>query len=146
MSTRETAYLTADVVALADDADGTLHVLLIRRAKDPHVGRWVLPGGHVESGERTEIAARRELAEETGIEAGETILVGVYADPSRDPRGRYVSFAYSTRLSRMVPPTAGDDAAVAEWLPVDTALSEGLAFDHEDILRDALPWRPHDEF
>src|SRR5690606_4479362 len=43
----ETIRLTADVVAIAPDADGLEHVLLIRRRWAPYEGHWALPGGHV---------------------------------------------------------------------------------------------------
>lgn len=134
---REDARLTADVVALAYPG-GVAHVLLIRRAFDPHAGLWALPGGHVDPGERVEHAAARELTEETGLTAAGLELVGVYSDPGRDPRGRYVTFAYRTYLPDMPPPTAADDAAAAHWLPVADALDHGLAFDHAQILTDAL--------
>lgn len=137
MTRYETARLTADVVVLADD---DTRVLLVRRAKEPYIGRWALPGGHLNPGEEAEAAARRELREETGIDPGHLIAVGVYATPGRDPRGRYVSFAYVTRLARTVPPTAGDDAADAQWVPVRAALNN-LAFDHLAIITDALRGR-----
>lgn len=137
-ATAETARLTADV-ALFGDRDGQPHVLLIRRRYDPFEGHWALPGGHVDQGERTETAARRELTEETGVTAAALRLAGVYADPGRDPRGRYIDFAYTAHLPGTPPPTAADDAAAVDWLPVDDVLSGRypLAFDHARIIRDA---------
>src|SRR5690606_37040052 len=64
----ETIRLTADVVAIAPDADGLEHVLLIRRRWAPYEGHWALPGGHVDTGEAVRTAAARELAEETGLD------------------------------------------------------------------------------
>jgi ADP-ribose pyrophosphatase YjhB (NUDIX family) len=42
-------------------------VLLIRRGKAPLRGRWMIPGGTVESGESLEQALVREVFEETGV-------------------------------------------------------------------------------
>ena len=52
-------------------------VLIARRAKPPLKGVWSLPGGHVEWGEALRDAARRELKEETGIEAELETIVDV---------------------------------------------------------------------
>lgn len=135
----ETVRLTADVVLLAE-RDGELVVLLIRRGWDPYGGCWALPGGHVDPGEEVADAARRELAEETGLTAYHLDLVGVYGAPGRDPRGRYVTWAYVGFVSGDVAdPTAGDDARDARWVPVASVLTDprGLAFDHAQILADA---------
>ncbi len=43
-------------------------VLLVKRARGEKAGEWSIPGGHLEWGEPLEAAARRELAEETGIQ------------------------------------------------------------------------------
>ena len=44
-------------------------VLLVKRARAPFAGLWSLPGGKREGEEAPREAARRELKEETGIEA-----------------------------------------------------------------------------
>lgn len=114
-----------------------LHVLLVRRAGPPFAGRHAIPGGFVQDGEGLEAAARRELAEETGV--GHVYLEQLYTfgEPRRDPRGRVVTVAYfaliasdATRLR------AGTDAAEAAWFPV--AERPALAFDHAKILAYAL--------
>jgi 8-oxo-dGTP diphosphatase len=139
----EAIRVTADVV-LFGEFDGAVHVLLIERGWDPFKGRWALPGGHVDPGEDTADAAYRELTEETGISVGALMYVGAYATVGRDPRGRYVTFAYSGRMAHRLEPTAGDDAVKAEWVRLDRIFSGEvlLAFDHTEILRDALRVTP----
>ena len=55
-------------------------VLLTRREDN---GRWCLPGGHMEAGERADEACAREVLEETGLHVRVGKLVGVYANPNR---------------------------------------------------------------
>ena len=50
-------------------------LLLVQRAKDPDKGLWGLPGGLVEPGETVEAAASRELAEETGVEGRNGVII-----------------------------------------------------------------------
>jgi 8-oxo-dGTP diphosphatase len=138
--TPETIRYTADVVAIS----GGREVLLIQRAKDPFKGSWALPGGHVDVGETSLEAAVRELAEETGVNVSSELLhlVGVYDAPGRDPRGRYVTAAYTAHFASAVLPTAGDDARLARWWPLadlTSLVNLGLlAFDHVCIINEAL--------
>lgn len=134
----EIARMTGDVVAFSRNADGEVCALVIERGWEPYEGCLALPGGHVDQGEDTETAARRELAEETGLSIGSLELVGVYAAPNRDPRGRYVTWAYTGWRHGMPQPTAGDDADAARWVTVDELLAGRLAFDHHQIIHDAL--------
>jgi len=113
-------------------------VLLVRRGRPPFRGRWALPGGFVEGHESVEAAVARELLEETGLRARPRRLVGVYSGPGRDPRGPTVSLAYEMQ-GRAGPPTGGDDAAEARWVPVRPR--PRLAFDHDRIVEDALGGR-----
>ena len=101
-----------------DVAIVTLHkrprVLLIRRKHDPFAGTWALPGGFIDMNETLEDSARRELREETGVEAAELIQLGTYGDPGRDPRGRTITVAYLARVKpRQLKPVAAD----AQWSP-----------------------------
>jgi len=130
--------LTADVVLIA--ARPRPSVLLIRRGKPPCEGRWALPGGFVEMDEDLEPAARRELTEETGLEAGSLVQVGAFGRPGRDPRGRVVSVAWvGAPAAGEAVPEAASDAAEARWFPLDD-LPE-LAFDHGEIIAAALERR-----
>lgn len=131
MARPKTPPVASDCVAI--DAKG--RVLLVRRKHPPHVGGYALPGGFVDIGESVEDACRRELMEETGIKAGRLRLVGVYSDPERDPRGHSVAIAFLTRVGSGRP-VAGDDAADAAW--VDDWRAQDLAFDHREIIEDAM--------
>ncbi len=126
-----TPALTVDCVVF----DPMERVLLIRRGHEPFKGGYALPGGFVEIGETVEDACRRELHEETGVSAGDLRLVGVYSDPSRDPRGHTVSVAFLAQLVAPAEAVAGDDAAAAEW--VADWRQQRLAFDHAQVLADA---------
>lgn len=126
-----TPALTVDCVIF--DPQG--RVLLIRRKNDPFKGAYALPGGFVDIGETVEDGCRREVREETGLEVSALRLVGVYSDPNRDPRGHTVSAAFIATLPEAAVPTAGDDAADAEW--VGAWRAQPLAFDHAKILEDA---------
>ena len=65
------------VVPLALDAEG--RVLLGRRAFEPHLGRWDLPGGFLDEEEHPRDCVRRELREEAGVEIEPLELLGVLA-------------------------------------------------------------------
>lgn len=75
-------------------------VLLIKRAIKPFCGYWVLPGGHVNYGETTEEALRREIKEELGISVKVKKLIGVYSDPKRDPRYHLVAIVYELKKGK----------------------------------------------
>lgn len=120
--------IAADVIAEIGD-----RIVLIERRNFPP--GWAIPGGFVEVGESVEVAARRELFEETSLKAELRVLLGVYSRPDRDPRGHTVSVVYVGRAHGT--PKADDDARELGLFRPDE-LAVPLAFDHQQILADYL--------
>ncbi len=120
-------------VVIVTFSDERLKVVLIQRRHDPYKGYWALPGGFVEIDEPLEVAARRELCEETGLKRVSLIPVGMFGDPERDPRARVISAAYMALVRpHRARPRAGDDARDAGLFPLRRPPE--LAFDHPKIL------------
>lgn len=152
-------HVAVDVVALTIKRN-LLQVAVVRR-NDPmsciidkqsgvacEVSRkptdYALPGGHVRwQNENLIDAARRELAEETGIELSrdDLVQIGAYGDVGRDPRsGRTVSVAFLAFNAEFATPFAGSDATSAQFMDVVEVLAEPnrLEFDHSTIIREAI--------
>lgn len=132
--------VTVDVVILTM-SEGELKVLLVRRGEAPFEGEWAIPGGFKRPTETLDEAAKRELTEETGVDAARLLTqFGAYGDPGRDPRMSVVTVAYLAVLRDVGALVAGSDAAEARLVPVNKVLNGQieLAFDHERIVRDAI--------
>jgi 8-oxo-dGTP diphosphatase len=132
--------VTVDVVILTM-AEGGLRVLLVRRGQEPFAGLWAIPGGFKRPEETLDEAARRELAEETGVDVPSLLTqFGAYGDPGRDPRTNVVTVGYLAVLRDVGAVVAGTDAADAALVPASDILEERieLAFDHLQIVRDAV--------
>ena len=123
--------VTVDLVILKEE-----QLLLIQRANDPCQGQWALPGGFVDENEDLEIAARRELLEETGLVVGTLEQQGAFGKLGRDPRGHTISIAYRGKIEDDKNLEAADDAADARWFAINN-LPE-LAFDHAEIIAQVL--------
>ena len=128
--------LTVDCVVFGFD-EGDLKLLLIQRRLQPFKGRWALPGGFVRVAETVDDAARRELAEETGLKNVFLEQLYTFGALYRDPRERIVSVAYYA-LVRLADfkTRAASDAAAARWFTLSNV--PPLAFDHGDILKAAI--------
>jgi len=128
--------LTVDCVVFGLDGQD-LRVLLIQRDADPHEGSWALPGGFVELDETLEMAAMRELQEETGLTRVYLEQLYTFGGVERDPRERVVSVAYYALVKLSDHQVqAATDARDAAWFDVDDLPS--LAFDHDAIVEMAL--------
>lgn len=110
ISGRAAPVLAVSVALLRGDS-----VLLVRRGRAPSRGLYAFPGGRVEPGETLEQAARRELAEETGMAAAalvahRTILI----EPSDEAHPVYelTVFAGAADAGEAV---AADDAEAVCW-------------------------------
>lgn len=155
-----------------NDQEDPLQLLLIRRNGAPFIGRWALPGGFVEvsdhggQGEDLDVAARREIQEETQLAVSHLEQLYTFGTPQRDPRGRVISVAYLALVRKCeYSPIGGSDASEAKWVGVKRlfhpqafkgieeqrkeylglwvekegqGLQPQFAFDHERVIRMAL--------
>ena len=126
--------VTTDCVIFGFDGS-ELQVLLIERGIEPFKGKWAFPGGFLNMDETAVEGAMRELKEETGLENAYIEQFNTYSEPGRDPRERVITIAHYA-LVRIQEVKGGDDAAKAQWFPIDEVPQ--LAFDHDKILRDAM--------
>ena len=83
-----------------------------------------------------QVYAIRELEEETGLRLSDVHQIGAYSKVDRDPRGRTITVAYLTIIDKPIAVTGQDDAAKAEWWSLSDL--PHLAFDHYDIIQDAI--------
>jgi len=103
----ERPSVTVDMAVVTDEGE----VLLIRRRDHPNIGRWALPGGFVNMDESLYAAAARELSEETGLFNIPLVPLGMFGEPTRDPRTRIITAAFLARSPRgALRFAAGDDA------------------------------------
>ncbi len=106
-------------------------LLLVRRGHPPQAGRWSVPAGTVEAGERPEDAVVRELREETGLVA--TCGPAVHRVVLETGGTRYAITDFAVELvgadPDSAPPVAvaADDAAAVRWVGPDEARSLALA-------------------
>jgi 8-oxo-dGTP diphosphatase len=122
--------ITADGILLKDN-----QILLVQRKHEPFKGKWALPGGFVEYGEKTEDTVVREVFEETGLITKIRELAGVYSDPKRDPRGHTITVVYILKRSGGKL-KAGDDASDVKFFKVNKF--PVLSFDHNVIINEAI--------
>ena len=126
--------VTADCIVITKEADPA--VLLIERGDNPFKGGWAFPGGFMNMDETTEQCAIRELEEETGLRVSNVQQIGAYSKIDRDPRGRTITVAYLAIVDKPIDVSGQDDAAKADWWPLFNL--PHLAFDHYDIMQDAI--------
>lgn len=103
-------------------------IVMVKRAIDPGLGRWVFPGGYVDRGERVEDAARREALEEAGLVVRLDGLINVYSYANRAP----IIIVYAA-------------TAVGGSLAPDEESSEVALFTRATMPWDLLAFRSTDE-
>lgn len=126
--------VTAECVVMTNES--LPKVLLIKRGDEPFKGAWAFPGGFMNMDETADQCAIRELEEETGLKVSTVYQIGTYSKVDRDPRGRTITVAYIAIIDSPLEVKGQDDAERAEWFPIDKLPK--LAFDHEEIMSDAI--------
>jgi 8-oxo-dGTP diphosphatase len=129
---------TVDVIIQTD-----FQILFVKRKNDPFKQYLALPGGFVDEGETVEVAARREVREETSLDVELTDILGVYSDPKRDPRGHIMSTVFIGKIldNNKNKAIAADDASELEWIKLEDIDNRSFAFDHKEILSDYRKWK-----
>ncbi|HEC37119.1 hypothetical protein LCGC14_0735910 [marine sediment metagenome] len=118
--------------------DGKGNIVVIKRKYPPFQGFYALPGGFVEKGEKLKHALIREIKEETNLDIKIEDKIGVYEEEGRDPRGNIHSTAFRcTVIGDISNLRSGDDSKEVELVSIDKLKNMELAFDHENILKDA---------
>ena len=133
MTDRPTVAVGAVVVR-----DGSL--LLVERIKSPGAGKWAVPGGAVEPGETLAAAVAREVEEETGlaVSVGDVAWVGDSIGPGDPPAWHFTILDFwATVVGGTL--RAGDDAAQAEWVPIEELAARPMVETMFDLVRTLWP-------
>jgi 8-oxo-dGTP diphosphatase len=113
--------------------DGKIHVMLIKRAMEPYLGEWAIPGDLLYPDEDLPEAATRILNELTKVENLELHQGRTFGKPDRHPQGRVITTAYFSLVKMEdIRAEASSWADDIKWVPVDEI--KELAFDHNEIL------------
>jgi len=117
----------------AHEGGTALHLPLVQRVREPHLGRWALPGGPLHRDESLREAARRTLADTTGLRPShlEQLYTFGAVDRGAAVQNRVVSVVYWALVRTEVAATTRDDEHVA-WFPTEDL--PPLAFDHDEIV------------
>ena len=102
------------IIRVNDDG----HIVLVKRAIEPGLGKWVFPGGYVDRGEELQVAAIREAREEAGLDVRIDRLLNIYSYTGATP----VIVVYAATMT-------GGTMAVDE---------EGL--EAREFTADEIPW------
>ena len=108
-------------------------VLLITRKNEPFKGKLALPGGFLDSDDRSAMsAAIRELKEETNLSLSYMFQVCALTKEGRDPRERCISIVYADTVHDDFEGLikAKDDASTVQWVSLVGLRKDDLAFDH----------------
>lgn len=120
-------------------ANDTLKVLLVKRANEPFIGKWGLPGGFVDvdTHHDTKQTALTKLKDKTSVLPPYLEQLQVFSGATRDPRGFSVTLVYFALIAEQ-----GVSAHIAtvddvQWKEVNQLHSLSMAFDHEMIIQQA---------
>lgn len=110
--------VTVDGVLYRRTGSNSARILMIKRGGHPYLGMYAFPGGFVDADEPCEVAAARELYEETNIEGIKLYQLITASAPDRDPRWRNITVVFAAELDGDVAAKAGDDADDAKWFDI----------------------------
>lgn len=111
-------------------------ILLSKRLNEPAKGKWSIPGGVVELGEKIEDAVIRETKEETGLSVAEPSLFDVVESINLDEAGKirfhYVIIDFFVKVKNGFP-KADSDAEELIWAPLNEVQAYDLTFSFKSL-------------
>jgi ADP-ribose pyrophosphatase YjhB (NUDIX family) len=120
------------------------YILMVKRKYEPK--GYAFPGGMMEIGETVEETAKREILEETGIDADTISLLGIHSHPQSDPRWHVVIVYVLMRATSDKDPRGMDDALEAFWMKYDSdELASEFISSTRSSLDDYREWRKKEE-
>ena len=119
--------------------DSLLKVLLVKRSEYPDRGKWGLPGGFIDlnKDKTLENTASRKIKEKTGVTPPYLEQLQSYGSAKRDKREWSVTVCYTALIAHQACEAGVSSVADASWIDYDIAANKRLAFDHNQLLRDA---------
>lgn len=111
---------------------GELSLLLLKRRFEPGKGEWSLMGGFVQENEHMDDAAKRVLAELTGLTDVFMEQVGTFGQIERDPGERVISTAYYALINIKEYDRQLVEEHNAHWININEI--PDLLFDHEEMV------------
>lgn len=127
-------YVSVDCIIFGFDK-GCLKLLLLKRNFEPAKGSWSLMGGFVQDGESVDDAAKRVLAELTGLENVYMEQVGTFGEVDRDPGERVISVAYYALININEYDRNLVQQHNAHWAEINEI--PPLVFDHPQMVKQA---------
>ena len=127
-------YVSVDCIIFGFDK-GSLKLLLLKRNFEPAKGSWSLMGGFVQDGESVDDAAKRVLAELTGLENVYMEKVGTFGEVDRDPGERVISVAYYALININEYDRNLVQQHNAHWAEINEI--PPLVFDHPQMVKQA---------
>ena len=127
-------YVSVDCIIFGFDK-GSLKLLLLKRNFEPAKGSWSLMGGFVQDGESVDDAAKRVLAELTGLENVYMEQVGTFGEVDRDPGERVISVAYYALININEYDRKLVQQHNAHWAEINEI--PPLVFDHPQMVKQA---------
>ncbi len=117
----------------------SLKVLMVKRANDPFIGRWGLPGGFVDVDvdDSTDMTALRKLREKTSVAPQYLEQLQTFSGINRDPRGFSVTLVYFALTAEHDVSTHIETVEDAKWIDVEILDELPVAFDHKFIIEQA---------
>jgi ADP-ribose pyrophosphatase YjhB (NUDIX family) len=119
--------------------EGVLKVLMVKRANEPFINSWGLPGGFVDidSDSSTDVTALRKLEEKTNVAPQYLEQLQTFSGIDRDPRGFSVTLVYFALIASQEVASHIETIDDVQWIGVDKIDSLPIAFDHKVIIEQA---------